>query len=32
MKPHVQVGNPLSFPFEDKSFNDIISVTTLHNL
>jgi len=32
MKPHVQVANALSLPFEDKSFDVAISITTLHNL
>lgn len=32
MKAHVQVANALSLPFEDKSFDVAISITTLHNL
>lgn len=32
MKPHVQVGNALQLPFDDKSFDVVISITTLHNL
>jgi len=32
MKPFVQVGNAISLPFPDKSFDVIISITTIHNL
>ena len=32
MRPHCQVANAISLPFADKSFDLIISVTTLHNL
>jgi SAM-dependent methyltransferase len=32
MKPHVQVGNALHLPYDDKSFDVVISITTLHNL
>ncbi len=32
MKPHCQIANAISLPFADKSFDLIISVTTLHNL
>lgn len=32
MKGHVQVANALSLPFEDKSFDVVISINTIHNL
>lgn len=32
MKPHVQVASAVSLPFPDKSFDVVISVTTVHNL
>ena len=32
MRPHVQVGSAVELPFLDKSFDIVISVTTLHNL
>jgi ubiquinone/menaquinone biosynthesis C-methylase UbiE len=32
MRPHVQVANATHLPFPDKSFDVVISVTTLHNL
>lgn len=32
MKPHVSVANALHLPFDDKSFDVAISITTLHNL
>lgn len=32
MKPHVQVANATDLPFPDKSFDVVISVTTVHNL
>ena len=32
MKPFVQVANAVKLPFPDKSFDLVISVTTLHNL
>lgn len=32
MKPHVQVGSAVELPFPDKSFDVVISVTTIHNL
>ncbi|GAA5163791.1 class I SAM-dependent methyltransferase [Viridibacterium curvum] len=32
MRPHVQVANATHLPFPDKSFDVVISVTTVHNL
>lgn len=32
MKPHVQVASAVSLPYPDKSFDLVISVTTVHNL
>jgi SAM-dependent methyltransferase len=32
MKPHVQVADAQALPFPDKSFDVVISVTTIHNL
>lgn len=32
MKPHVQVANARSLPFEDGSFDLVISINTVHNL
>ena len=32
MKPHVKVASAVELPFSDKSFDVVISVTTLHNL
>tara|TARA_Y100000031_G_scaffold152045_1_gene194404 strand:+ start:865 stop:1527 length:663 start_codon:yes stop_codon:yes gene_type:complete len=32
MKPHVQVANAKELPFEDSSFDTVISINTVHNL
>ena len=32
VKPFLQVGNAISLPFPDHSFDFVVSVTTLHNL
>jgi len=32
VKPVLQVGNAIKLPFPDKSFDLVISITTLHNL
>jgi SAM-dependent methyltransferase len=32
IKPFLRVGNAVKLPFEDKSFDFVISITTLHNL
>jgi len=32
MKPHVQVANAKNLPFEDNSFDVVISINTAHNL
>jgi SAM-dependent methyltransferase len=32
VKPFLKVGNAIDLPYEDKSFDLVISVTTLHNL
>ena len=32
MRPHVQVADAKSLPYEDKSFDYAISITTVHNL
>ncbi len=32
MKPHAQVANAVSLPYEDKSFDVVVSITTIHNL
>ena len=32
MKPHVQVANAKALPFDDNSFDVVISINTVHNL
>ena len=32
VKPYLQVGNAIALPYEDKTFDFVVSVTTLHNL
>jgi SAM-dependent methyltransferase len=32
MKPHIQVANATKLPFDDKSFDVVISINTVHNL
>ena len=32
MKPYVHVGNAISLPFDDNSFDVVISINTVHNL
>ena len=32
MRPHIQVADACDLPFEDQSFDVVISINTLHNL